>query len=64
MPNTVKRKLTREAILTRKLIPEVLTVKKFLSGFHFANPDHAGPECLLRDVVNIEVRGKKTELCA
>lgn len=30
MPNTVKIKLTRETILTGKLVPEVLTTQNFL----------------------------------
>lgn len=63
MPNTVKIKLTRETILTGKLIPEVLTTQNFLSGFHCANLDHAGLECLRRDV-NLPSPGQKdTTLC-
>lgn len=58
MPNAVQRKLTREAILTGKLIPGVLTIQNF-PIFIFANPDHAGLECLLRAVANLQVQGQK-----
>lgn len=62
MPNTGKRKPTREAVLTGRLIPEVFTIHNFLSGFHFANLDHTDVGVLLRD--ELASPGQKdTALC-